>query len=260
MPKENGQNPMPQVGSQTARKILAWASWMLLLAMPSLTALAALLPEGNGKLITIILLGLFGTFAVAIKTGLVNPLKVGPTVVALIFFGASSAGCVSAAVKTTHGAMTLTQLTGKTLADVHKIKGDKMCVHIKRWKAGARPGMRIAIAGAVAAIKAGGNVLEALKPGLCEVFRFFEAAKHELGDKGKIIAEQLKPFSGLVCVKSKGAVQILTVILPIAQAIIKWLMDKLGSKDSDLLKEISTWLKAPPNDPTDALCLSTSTS
>ena len=257
MPNEKqDNNPMPQVESPRARKFLAWVSWGLLLAMPSLTALAALLPEGVGKVVAIILLGMCGTFAISIKTGLVNPLKVGSvTALALIFLGASSAGCISAAVKTTHGAMVLTQLTGRTLAEVHKIKGDKMCVHIKRWKAGARPGIRLSIAGAVAALEGKGNVAKKLKPGLCEVARFFEAAKGDLGKNGEAIANALKPYQSLVCPKTKSAVQVLTVLLPIAQAVIKWLMDNWNVKSDKLLKEIKDWLAEPPSDETDKLCL-----
>lgn len=255
--KQNIDNPMPRVESPRARKFLAWVSWGLLLAMPFLTALAALLPKGVGKVVAIILLGMCGTFAISIKTGLVNPLKVGSVAVfPLIFFGAiSSAGCVSAAVKTTHGAMTLTQLTGRTLAEVHKIQGNKMCVHIKRWKAGARPGMRLSIAGAVAALEGKGNVAEKLKPGLCEVARFFQAAKSDLGKNGEAIANALKTYQFLVCPKSVTAVKVLTFLLPIAQAVIKWLMESWDAKSDKLLKEINDWLAAPPSDETDKLCL-----
>jgi hypothetical protein len=176
-------------------------------------------------------------------------------VLALVFVGVSSAGCVSAAVKTTHGAMTLTQLTGRTLAEVHKTQGDKMCTHIKRWKAGARPGMRLSVAGAVAAIEGKGNVAEKLKPGLCEVARFFEAAKGDLGKNGEAIANALKPYQFLVCPKTKNAAQVLAVLLPIAQAVIKWLMESWNAKSDKLLKEIKDWLAKPPSDETDKLCL-----
>ena len=178
----------------------------------------------------------------------------GAILLGLLLIGIASSGCVSAGVKLTHGAMTLTNVTGQAFADAHKAYGAAVCPHIKRWKAGARPGMRLGVAGGVAAIKGKGDVLGSLRGGLCELARLFEAAKADLGKFGEAIAEGIKPYQGLVCPKQKSGVQLLAVILPVAQAVIRWLLDKLGAKDSVLLAEIDAWLRAGPGDQTDGLC------
>jgi hypothetical protein len=179
----------------------------------------------------------------------------GAIILGVLLIGIAASGCVSAGVKLAHGGMVATNTTAQALADAHKVYGDKVCPHVKRFRKGARPGMRLAVAGAVAAVKGKGDVMGALMPGLCELARLVEVAGPELGDAGKKLAAGLKPFGALVCPKSKSAAAVLAVILPVATAVIKWVMDLVGKPDKERLAEVAAWLRAPPRDTTDKICL-----
>jgi hypothetical protein len=182
----------------------------------------------------------------------------GAALLGLLLVGGASACGPSPAVVATHGTMRATQLAGDTVAAVHKA-GKADCAHVKRWRTHGRQAVRVAIAGSVVAIRAakGGKVdwMAALKPGACELFRWLDAAAGDApADAAKAMA-YLGAFKGLVCPKRASAVDVLAIVLPVAQALIEWLQGLVGASDDKLLAEVDAYLAAPAKDATDSICL-----
>lgn len=179
-------------------------------------------------------------------------------VLGILLLGLASNGCAaSPAVVATHGTMRAVQLTGDTVAAVHKA-GKADCAHVKRWRTHGRQAVRLAIAGAVVAIKAqkDPDYLSLLKPGACELFRWLDgAAKDAPAEAAKAMA-YLGTFKALVCPKKSAAdvAAILGVVLEAAQRLLAWLHEISGSTDDKLIGEVDKWLADEPSDGTDAIC------
>lgn len=197
----------------------------------------------------------------------VNPLRIKPgtgkaagsILLGLLLLGVAASGCkASPAVIATHGTMNAAKLTDSTIAEVHKT-GKLDCKQVKLWRTHGRRSVRVAVAGAVVAIKAQKNpdYLGLLKPGACELFRWLDAAAKDAPDKAAKAMAYLGSFKALVCPRGKsaaGIAAILGIILPAAQRVIQWIHSLAGSTDDKLLAEVDAWLADAPDGPTDAIC------
>jgi hypothetical protein len=183
----------------------------------------------------------------------------GAVMLGVLLIAVSATACgPSPAVIATHGTMRAAQLTGDTLAKVHKA-GKLKCDAVKKWRTHGRQAARLAISGAVIAIKAqkDPDYIEILKPGACELFRWLDSASKDAPPEASKAMAYLGAFKALVCPKGKSAAGIastLGVILPAAQAIIEYILGLAGASDDKLLAEVDAYLAAPAQDGTDAVC------
>jgi hypothetical protein len=225
---EKTDNPMPKVTNPKARAVLAWISWALLLAGPSLTALVLMLPQGTIHDVAVIVLGGMVSAAAAIKGGLSNPLGKSGTAVVLALVFLVGSGCRSpydAAWRTMDGLLKARDVTAATLAqaarDKHhqcvKAHGPKTqayatCIKdhraaLKQWQTVARPAVNSALHVTKASVQIAESAkadkppdyIALLRPAACALWRVVRAWGHYLPKKGSSVLKALGPFGEGVC-------------------------------------------------------------
>ena len=285
--EDKNDNMIPDNWDRYASKAVAIIAGLLALAINAkwggegaavylTNALAVLAVLGN--------LMKWGTYS---PPGRVEPkVPKGPSsLLVLVLLGAvASAGCpgkYDAAWKSTAGVMRATQSAAKGLASIDKASHETClkqhgpqtkayagCIQAasKRlivWRDVIRPAARSSVAAAYAAIriaeKAGNKEVDYMKylaDGGCALIRGLREWGHMLPDKGASVLPLLEAFQGAVCDRPKsaaGVVAILSVILPVAVDIAKWVVELIGASNDDLQKEINSWLNAVASDEVDAV-------
>jgi len=213
--------PMPE----SAKPYVLWASWILALCGPSLSAVLLGMNDGLVKQILTAVLGVLLAVAASLKSGLSNPLKkIGPaTLVVVLFLFSGCANKYATAWHTLDAIQQTRDTAANQLAAFAKIKhldclkmhGGKtpeyaVCIKgsksaLDHWRKIARPAINTSIQLTATTVniaqKAKTNVdwKVFIKPGICSLVNVANQFKDYFPDKAKSILGLLVSFKWVVC-------------------------------------------------------------
>lgn len=221
-------NPMPPIPDK-ARPAMAWVSWLLFLGLPTAGGLVASMDGCKLKTALITLLGLLGSFAAALKTGLARPggpKPPSPPAVAVLVLAVMATGCgsLSAGYRTVIVVRKAAEQTDQTLSAACNTKRQecaakfhlatsagqactKSCrAALTRWRRYVRPALHTALDATYASLetaRAAGRSradwLAMLTPGVCALAKAARTWWRIAGPRLRIILAPVMALEGLSC-------------------------------------------------------------
>jgi hypothetical protein len=223
-------NPMPPI-PEKARPALAWVSWLLFLGLGPAAGLVASMDGCKLKSGLIVALGVLGSIAAALKTGLARPVPKDPrppgSPPAVAVLAVLVLGCASCSTSQGYRAVLITRIaaaaTGATITEACRIKrarcraqyhlatsSGQACTKACRaatlqWTRHVRPALNTALASTQAALEAhrdGGERPDwraMLKPAVCALLTVSRQWWPIAGPRLAIVLAPLKALDGLAC-------------------------------------------------------------